>query len=203
MQSCKQALGRVLIVAVSGTAMYSCNDMSRGRITREAPPEDQIMQIELFAERSKWTVRYPGEDNVLGADDYRLISDSNKLGINPADPAAADDFIAKEEIHLPAGAYVRFHLRSKDVIHAAWLPQMELHMNIVPGMKMRMELVADITTDSMRAMLNDPNFNYLLLCNKICGPEHYNMKKGIIIEKPGDFAAWRVNAKRNKVIDQL
>jgi cytochrome c oxidase subunit 2 len=33
-------------------------------------------------------------------------------------------------------------------------------------------------------------FNYLLLCNKICGLSHYNMQMNIIVDEPADFNAW-------------
>jgi cytochrome c oxidase subunit 2 len=36
-------------------------------------------------------------------------------------------------------------------------------------------------------------FDYLLLCNKICGASHYNMQMKIIVETPEEFEKWIAN----------
>ena len=36
----------------------------------------------------------------------------------------------------------------------------------------------------------DYEFDYLLLCNKICGQSHYNMQMKIVVDTPEDYAAW-------------
>jgi cytochrome c oxidase subunit 2 len=33
-------------------------------------------------------------------------------------------------------------------------------------------------------------FDYLLLCNKICGASHYNMQMKIVVEEEKDFNNW-------------
>jgi cytochrome c oxidase subunit 2 len=33
-------------------------------------------------------------------------------------------------------------------------------------------------------------FDYLLLCNKICGASHYNMQIKIVVETPKEFQKW-------------
>jgi cytochrome c oxidase subunit 2 len=38
--------------------------------------------------------------------------------------------------------------------------------------------------------LESYQFDYLLLCNKICGTSHYNMQMKIIVEEEKDFNAW-------------
>ena len=47
-----------------------------------------------------------------------------------------------------------------------------------------------ITTDSMRTILDDPDFNYVLLCNKVCGAAHFNMKMDVIVESQEEYEAW-------------
>ena len=47
-----------------------------------------------------------------------------------------------------------------------------------------------ITTDSMRIITNNPKFDYVLLCNKICGIAHYNMNMKVVIDTPDDFKKW-------------
>ena len=39
-------------------------------------------------------------------------------------------------------------------------------------------------------------FDYLLLCNKICGASHYNMQMKIIVETPEEFEKW-INEQPN------
>jgi cytochrome c oxidase subunit 2 len=37
----------------------------------------------------------------------------------------------------------------------------------------------------------DPyEFDFLLLCNKICGASHYNMQMKIVVDTPEDYAKW-------------
>jgi cytochrome c oxidase subunit 2 len=36
-------------------------------------------------------------------------------------------------------------------------------------------------------------FDYLLLCNKICGASHYNMQMKIVVETPEEFQKWMTN----------
>jgi cytochrome c oxidase subunit 2 len=36
----------------------------------------------------------------------------------------------------------------------------------------------------------DPYFDYLFLCNKICGASHYNMQMKIIVDTPEDYKIW-------------
>jgi cytochrome c oxidase subunit 2 len=40
------------------------------------------------------------------------------------------------------------------------------------------------------AALDPYTFDYLLLCNKICGASHYNMQMKIIVDTPEDYKAW-------------
>ncbi|TXC85071.1 cytochrome c oxidase subunit II [Luteibaculum oceani] len=101
-----------------------------------------------------------------------------------------DDRIVKAEFHLPVGKEVRFTFRSQDVIHSAYMPHFRAQMNTVPGMTTTFKFTPTITTDSMRTMLGDENFNYTLLCNKICGSAHYNMKMDIIVESEEDYKRW-------------
>ena len=63
-------------------------------------------------------------------------------------------------------------------------------MNCVPGMTTVFYLEPTITTDSMKMITNDPKFEYILLCNKICGVAHYNMRMKLIVESEADFKKW-------------
>ncbi|MCB0758663.1 MAG: hypothetical protein KDC01_09400 [Flavobacteriales bacterium] len=103
----------------------------------------------------------------------------------------ADDKVTKE-FHLPVNTDVELIIRSQDVIHSAYLPHMRAQMNAVPGMATRMHLVPTITTDSMRTITGNPDFEYILLCNKVCGVSHYNMQSPLTVETAGAFKVWTI-----------
>ncbi len=104
--------------------------------------------------------------------------------------AGMDDRIVKGEFHLPVGQEVEFVFRSRDVIHSAYMPAFRAQMNTVPGVPTRFKMTPTITTDSMRMVLNDPEFDYVLLCNKVCGAAHFNMQMKVIVETEEQYAAW-------------
>ena len=104
--------------------------------------------------------------------------------------AGRDDKIVKGEFHLPVGKEVEFVFRSRDVIHSAYMPHFRTQMNTVPGVPTRFKMTPTITTDSMRTILDDPDFDYVLLCNKVCGAAHFNMKMKVVIESETDYDNW-------------
>lgn len=177
--------------------------------------EGDPLVVELYAQQFNWTARYGGEDNVLGDASARLIDidKANILGIDESDPNAVDDIIVKE-LHLPVGRKVNFYMRSQDVLHSAYMPHFRAQMNCVPGMVTQFSFTPTITTEEMRLQPeiidkvkrtnkiraeraaageenSDPwQFDYVLLCNKICGKSHYNMQMKIIVESEEDFQKW-------------
>jgi len=104
--------------------------------------------------------------------------------------AGADDKIMKGEFHLPVGREVEFVFRSRDVIHSAYMPHFRAQMNTVPGVPTRFKMTPTITTDSMRTVVNDPDFDYVLLCNKVCGAAHFNMQMKLVVESEESYKAW-------------
>jgi cytochrome c oxidase subunit 2 len=180
-------------------------------------PDEDPMVVELYAYQFDWRARYSGTDNVLGDANVRLIEGSNVLGIDLADPNSQDDIVVSE-LHLPVGKKVLFKMRSQDVLHSAYMPHFRAQMNCVPGMVTQFAFTPNMTTTEMRmnedmvAKVQDINnirrekskileasgdealapyeFDYLLLCNKICGNNHYNMQMKIVVETQEEFEAW-------------
>src|SRR5690606_1624772 len=178
--------------------------------------EDPIV-IELYAKQFTWEARYAGEDNTLGKANVRFIEGTNTVGIDPSDTDAMDDKVVRE-LHLPVGKKVLFKMRSQDVLHSAYMPHFRAQMNTVPGMITQFAFTPTITTEEMRqkdeviekvatinqirrenskelakkgeAPLDPYEFDFLLLCNKICGASHYNMQMKIIVESEEDYKAW-------------
>jgi cytochrome c oxidase subunit 2 len=177
--------------------------------------DDDPLIVELYAQQFNWTARYGGADNVLGDANVRMIdiNRANVLGLDESDPNASDDIIVKE-LHLPVGRKVNFKFRSQDVLHSAYMPHFRAQMNCVPGMITEFSFTPTKTTAEMRqnpdiidkvrrtnviraerAAAGEPNsepweFDYILLCNKICGKSHYNMQMKIIVETEEEYNAW-------------
>ena len=177
--------------------------------------EDDPIVVELYAQQFNWTARYAGNDNVLGGANVRMIDidKANILGLDESDSYAMDDIIVKE-LHLPVGRKVNFKMRSQDVLHSAYMPHFRAQMNCVPGMTTQFSFTPTITTEEMRLKPDvvdkvkrtnairaeraeagkensDPwEFDYILLCNKICGKSHYNMQMKIIVEEEEAYNQW-------------
>ena len=106
-----------------------------------------------------------------------------------------DDIISQVELHLVKGKDYQFIFRSKDVLHSAYFPHFRAQMNCVPGMRTKFSFKPTISTAEMREIRGNENFNYVLLCNKICGESHSNMKMIVVVdETQEEFDAW---AKEN------
>ncbi len=103
---------------------------------------------------------------------------------------ADDDILSQLELHLVVGQEYQFIFRAKDVMHSAYFPHFRAQMNCVPGMRTKFKFKPTITTKEMREKQGDENFNYVLLCNKICGESHSNMKMIVVVETQDEFDAW-------------
>ena len=179
--------------------------------------EEDTVTIELYAQQFNWTARYAGNDNVLGKANVRYIEGINTVGVDVEDPYAVDDVVIKE-LHIPKGKKIHFKMRSQDVLHSAYMPYFRAQMNCVPGMVTEFAFEPTYTTEEYRELpymiakvaninairakksidlvakgesaLDPYEFDFLLLCNKICGASHYNMQMKIVVDTPEDYAKW-------------
>ena len=179
--------------------------------------DEDVIEIELYAQQFKWTARYAGQDNVLGKANVRLIEGVNTLGVDMSDPNAQDDIVVSE-LHIPKGKKIHFKMRSQDVLHSAYMPHFRAQMNCVPGMVTEFAFIPTYTTSEYRELpfmvekvaninklraeksaelvgkggtaLDPYTFDYLLLCNKICGASHYNMQMKVVVDTPEDYKKW-------------
>lgn len=173
----------VVLTFVIGFGLKTWNEIT-------APAPEDAIEIELYAQQFNWTARYAGADNKLGKNSYKLIAGANELGVDMTDGLSADDKTVKGEFHIPVNQPVNFKMRSRDVIHSAYMPHFRAQMNCVPGIATVMHFVPTITTAEMRKKLNNPKFNYLLLCAKICGASHWNMQMDIVVDTKEDYEKW-------------
>jgi len=163
------------------------------KITNAAEKKDGMV-VQLYGKQFDWTARYSGKDNTLGKSSFRLIADNNSLGMDTLDPNGFDD-IATKELYLPVGMPIEMMINSRDVIHSVYLPHFRVQMNAVPGMTTRFHFKPTITTARMREITKKENFDYILLCNKICGVAHYNMKMKVVVVSPEEFKQYIKEAK--------
>lgn len=156
-----------------------------------------------------------GDANVRFLNDF---DGRNSVGIDSSDPNGLDDVVVTQEFHLPVNRKVIFKIRSQDVLHSAYMPHFRAQMNAVPGMITEFSFTPTVTTAEMRlnpevvSKVNRINkirydnsqeliakgeealapyqFDYLLLCAKICGASHYNMQMKLVVESEKDFNKW-------------
>ena len=119
------------------------------------------------------------------------------------DKYAWDDIIQKDTLVLSVDQEYEFNFRAKDVIHSAYFPHFRTQMNTVPGLTTRFKFTPDITTKDMREKMNDSKFNYVLLCNKICGSAHYKMKMIVVVLNKSEYKAWMDNKKKSSTFKQI
>jgi cytochrome c oxidase subunit 2 len=159
---------------------------------RALPPEHESVVVRVTAEQFAWNVRYPGPDGVFGKTDVHLIDvGSNPLGLDRNDPAALDDVVTLNQLHLPVNKPAIIQLTSKDVIHCFALQEMRIKQDIIPGMMTPAWFVPTVTTEQMRAIKGSPTYNYEIGCAQLCGLGHYRMRGFLTIDNDeASFQAW-------------
>ena len=208
------------VIALAGLILYGLYTWTDIMTVEE---NEEALVVELYAQQFNWKARYAGDDGVLGDANVRFLQDfdgKNLVGIDATDPNGFDDVVV-QELHLPAGREVIFKMRSQDVLHSAYMPHFRAQMNCVPGMITEFAFTPTVTsedmrqTDEIKAKVKKINsirrensqvliakgeealepyvFDYLLLCNKICGASHYNMQMKIVVETPEEFNQWMMD----------
>ncbi|MEK9787556.1 MAG: cytochrome c oxidase subunit II [Flavobacteriia bacterium] len=205
------------VITLAGLILYGLYTWTDIMTVEE---NEEALVVELYAQQFNWKARYAGEDGVLGDANVRFLQDfdgRNLVGIDATDPNGFDDVVV-QELHLPVGREVIFKMRSQDVLHSAYMPHFRAQMNCVPGMITEFAFTPNKTTEEMRqdedivakvkkinklrvekskeliaqgdTALDPYEFDFLLLCNKICGASHYNMQMKIIVETEKEFEEW-------------
>lgn len=161
----------------------------RGITSPSEADQKKAVLIEVRGEQFKWNIRYSGADNQVGVSNYKLITPTNGLGIDFKDQKSWDDKLAGE-IVIPVNRPTRVMIGSKDVLHSFYIPDFRVQMNAVPGMPTFFQFTPKYTTAEMREKRNDPKFDFVLLCAKICGGGHYNMQSKVTVVSAEEYAAW-------------
>jgi len=196
----------IVLTLLIGYGLWTWND-----VMDSSNAKDPLI-VEVYAKQFQWEARYAGKDNTLGEGNVYFIKGLNVMGVNMADPYSKDD-VPSRVLYLPKGRKVVFSFRSQDVIHSAYMPHFRAQMNCVPGMITHFAFTPSVTTKEMRknkdiiAKVKHINelrkkegkdlytFDYLLLCNKVCGAGHYNMQMKIVVVEEAEFNKWLASQK--------
>ncbi len=169
-----------IVPAVILTVLIASGGRLWSRIQIAKPPEDAF-KVEIWGEQFRWTFRYPGKDGQFGRTDLKLVSVENPLGIDKNDPAAKDDiffFAGEENLHIPINKPVVVYLRSKDVLHSFYVPQLRVKQDVVPGMVTKTWFVVTKKGE------------YEIACAELCGLGHYSMRGVMVVEDENDLQNW-------------
>ena len=115
------------------------------------------LAIQVTGKQFNWEVLYPGPDGTFGTPDDRQFLD---------------------ELHVPVNRPVRVVLKSKDVIHSFFLPNLRLKQDTVPGRPIEAWFEA-----------TKPG-KYELPCAMLCGFGHSGMKAYLYVHPQEEYDTW-------------
>ena len=118
---------------------------------------DMAPTVEVTGRQFEWRIRYPGPDNKLGT---------------------PDDIFTVNDLHLPVNEEILLNLKTMDVLHDFFVPNLRIKQDAVPGNKIPMWFTAK------------KNGTYDIVCAELCGWGHYKMKGRLTVESRADFDAW-------------
>ena len=116
--------------------------------------QPDALEIEVTANQWWWDVRY-------------------------MDPVPSQVVRTANEIHLPVGRTARITLKSNDVIHSLWVPNLAGKQDLIPGRIVDLVL-SPKRTGAFRAQ-----------CAEFCGLQHTNMALDVTVESEADFRRWK------------
>lgn len=125
------------------------------KVKGRVPPGD--IRVQVTAKQFNWEMLYPGPDGQFGT---------------------ADDLQIENELHVPVGRVVRVVLKSKDVIHSFFLPNLRLKQDAVPGRTIEAWFQA-----------TKPG-RYEIPCAELCGFGHSGMNGWLSVHPPDEYQKW-------------
>lgn len=171
--------------------------------TSEAPKNALV--VEVTGKQFGWIFRYPGDDGVFGKKYYRMIDDANNpVGLNwrdsveykiKDDPATHDDIVLQQTVYVIKDRPVKFIINSRDVVHDVGLSWFRLKMDAVPGTPTTLWFTPKFTTKEMIDRTGNPNFQYEISCDQMCGNSHYSMKGVVQVVSQAEYDAWMAKQK--------
>ena len=148
----------ILWTVVTAGIMIMLTIMSRplwGRI-KESLPASEI-QVRVTAKQFSWEIVYPGPDGEFRTE---------------------DDLRADNNMNVPVNQVVRVILKSDDVIHSLFIPNLRFKQDAVPGRDI------DSWFEATR-----PG-KYEMPCAELCGFGHSGMKGYLTVHSAEDYQRW-------------
>lgn len=160
------------------------------QFTGDAPKNSQV--IEITGRQFAWEMRYPGKDGVLGRKDFKKTNagKGNLLGIDWDDKASRDDIVTPTTMYVVVKKPVKLVINSQDVIHDVGLPAFRLKMDAVPGMPTTLFFTPLYTTVEMQKRTGNPDFEFEIACDQLCGKGHFTMRGVIKVVTQVEYNAW-------------
>lgn len=155
--------------------------------TRFTNAKPGAIQVEATGLQFAWYFRYPGADGKYGRTKPELedASVGNAVGLDDADPASKDDVVSGT-MYLPVNHEVDLTLRSQDVIHSLFIPNMRFKQDAVPGLMIHMHFTPTKVGD------------YEIACAELCGLGHYKMHGLVKVVSAEDFSKWMAQKEAEK-----
>ncbi len=149
-------------------AIYQMNAWAEAKIANPAAGPDGIYgtaddmppTLEVTGRQFEWRLRYPIPENLRK-------------------PGGSPYLFVVNDLHLPVDEEILIDLKSSDVLHSFFLPNMRVKQDAVPGMKIPVWF---------RATERGSYFD--LVCAELCGWGHYKMKGRLTVESREDFNRW-------------
>lgn len=151
-------------------ALYQMDVWAQYRI-RTFFPKKMEPVAEVTARQFEWRIRYPA------------------LGKPLLPTPQPDDIYTVNDLHVPTGHPVVISLRSEDVQHSFFVPELRVKQDAVPG------LVIPIWWE----MTDVGTFD--LTCAELCGWGHYKMRAQVVAESQADFEAWKKRTAQEQFDD--
>lgn len=159
-------------------------------------PPKNAMVVEVTGKQFGWIFRYAGKDDIFGKKYYRNVDPAvNSVGIVWDDKYAQDDILTEQTMYIVKGTPVKLILGSRDVIHDVGLTHFRLKMDAVPGIPTTMWFTPIYTTKEMQEKTDNPNFQYEISCDQVCGNGHYSMKGIIQVVDQEEYDLWMAKQK--------
>lgn len=146
---------------------------------RNETPDPNRLIVEVVGQQFVWNFRYAGSDGRFGPTKTELINDAeaNPVGLDRDDPYGADDLMTPR-MAVPVNREVEVVLKSKDVLHNFFVPELRIKLDTVPGLTQRLRFKPDKVG------------TYEIACSELCGLGHYKMRGFLDVMEQPDYEAW-------------
>jgi cytochrome c oxidase subunit 2 len=140
---------------------------------------DNAVRIEALGKQFAFSFRHAGMDGKFGKTSIKLINDAaaNPFGVDDTDPAGKDD-LQTSQLTVPAGTPILLTLKSRDVIHNFFVRELRIKQDMVPGMEIPLQFVADTPG------------TYEIPCSELCGLGHHQMRSALVVLPKDKYDAW-------------